>query len=123
MINTITTYRKLFASFFAMWMSLIVISGIVFMHKEVTSNGEIITHIHPYDFTKKKEKHKHKSDAEIHYLDVVFQGSFIESSFISFELPVRTEYQIISPANYTQSYQSTYHLSKRSRGPPTLLNI
>lgn len=33
---------------------VIIISGVVFMHKEVTSTGEIITHIHPYNFTKRK---------------------------------------------------------------------
>lgn len=121
MINTISTYRRLFASLLAMWMSLIVVSGIVFMHKEVTSNGEIITHIHPYDFTKKKNKHQHKSDAEIRYLDVVFQGSFTEPIFYAFEAPTRLYFEIDSYQNYFISYQSPTPLHSFSRGPPAIV--
>lgn len=121
MINTIATYRRLFASLLTMWMSLIVISGIVFMHKEVTSSGEIITHIHPYDFTKKKDKHQHKSDAEIRYLDVVFQGSFIEPRFDTFELPIQHGFEITAYFSYFKSYYLETISLSFSRGPPRLV--
>lgn len=120
MINTITIYRRLFASLLAMWMSLIVVSGIVFMHKEVTSDGEIITHIHPYDFTKKKNKPQHKSDAEIGYLDVIFQGTFTEPTFEWPSPPIRLEYEVINFFNYFESYISTDHTHCLNRGPPVV---
>ncbi|WP_437921032.1 hypothetical protein [Sphingobacterium sp. LRF_L2] len=79
-------YRSLLAYLLSAWMITIIISGVVFMHKEVTSTGEIITHIHPYDFTKKGEPHHHKSDAEIQYLNVVFAGAFLASDLFIFEM-------------------------------------
>lgn len=118
MINAISIYRRLFASLLAMWMSLIVISGIVFMHKEVTSNGEIITHIHPYDFTKKKNKHQHKNDAEIQYLNVVYQGTFLEPVFTSLDIPFRTIYETIPFQELVVSYYSKTTLHSYLRGPP-----
>lgn len=122
MINNIATYRRLFASLLALWMSLIVISGIVFMHKEVTSNGEIITHIHPYDFTKKKDKSHHKNDAEIRYLDVVFQGSFLEPQFYNLDISVPTEFEINSYFCYFQTYLFETIIHSFTRGPPALFN-
>lgn len=104
-----------------MWMTLIVISGIVFMHKEVTSDGEIVTHIHPYDFTKKNNKHHHKSDAEIRYLDVVYQGSFIAPAFETLPLPISQEHLLISCFSYSQSYHSEDILHSYSRGPPSVV--
>lgn len=121
MLSIISRYRSFCASLLAMWMSLIVISGIIFMHKEVTSNGEIITHIHPYDFTKNKAKHHHKSDAEIRYLDVVFQGSFTAANFYVFEVPVRTYFEMDSYQNDFISYTSPTVLYRFSRGPPPLV--
>lgn len=120
LINTIARYRRLFASLLAMWMSVIVISGIVFMHKEVTSDGQIITHVHPYDFTKKKSKH-HKSDAEIRYLDVVFQGTFTAPLFTCIDYPIRQEFEVIAYFNYFEPYhfEEVYH--SFSRGPPALV--
>jgi len=104
-----------------MWMSLIVISGIVFMHKEVTSDGQFITHVHPYDFTKKKNGSHHKSDAEIRYLDIVFQGSFTEPIFYNFSAPVRITYDLIQHFYYVDTYCSfkTHHLL--NRGPPAVV--
>lgn len=68
-------------------MMSIIISGIIFMHKEVTSTGEVITHVHPYNFGE-KQKHQHNSDAQIRLLDVLFQGVFVEPSFTNFEFVV-----------------------------------
>ncbi|WP_245801029.1 hypothetical protein [Sphingobacterium nematocida] len=121
MINTISRYRRLFAYLLAGWMSVIIISGIVFMHKEVTSKGEIITHIHPYNFTNKKDKHHHKNDAEIQYLNVVFQGTFIETVFTVFEAPYFQEFEYVSYPSYTKTYHFTEHLDTYLRGPPVLV--
>lgn len=114
-----TTYRTLIAGLLSAWMMIIVISGVVFMHKEVTSTGEIITHIHPYDFTKGKTPHHHESDAEIQYLNVVFNGTYIQSDFVIFEMPVpplsfTVDYAQIIPA---ETLSST--TEQQSRGPPT----
>nr|WP_262903824.1 hypothetical protein [Sphingobacterium bovistauri] len=101
-------------------MTVIVISGIVFMHKEVTSKGEIITHIHPYDFTK-QQQHQHKSDSEIHYLDVLFHGNFIKSDFITFEAPIIPEFTIYHSIGYVSSTQIVALFYSFLRGPPTLV--
>lgn len=89
------------------------------MHKEVTSKGEIITHIHPYDFTKKKNKQHHKSDAEIQYLNVVFQGAFVEPTFTLFEAPVLQEFNYNTYTAYSWVYHFTTHLDTYLRGPPS----
>lgn len=119
MINTIARYRRLFASLLAVWMSMIIISGIVFMHKEITSDGDIIIHVHPYDFTKKKSKH-HKSDGEIRHLDVVFQGTFTEPDFLSLDFPILQTYAVAVYSDYFNTYHSTTPLHSYSRGPPTV---
>lgn len=120
MINSISPYRKVLSALLAVWMGIIVISGIVFMHKEVTSDGEIITHIHPYDFTQKDKDH-HKSDAEIRYLDVIYQGSFVESDFATFEVPF---FQVFF-LEYKQVLQGKYYFDKLVstylRGPPSIV--
>lgn len=121
MINAISTYRRLGAYLLAGWMSVIIVSGIVFMHKEVTSKGEIVTHVHPYDFTKKKNKHQHKNDAEIQYLNVVFQGAFVESTFTVFEAPYLQEFNYGNYAAYSWAYYFTTSLETYLRGPPTFV--
>ncbi len=90
------------------------------MHKEVTSKGEIVTHIHPYDFTK-KQKHHHKSDAEIHFLDVLYQGTFIESDFISFKLPLAKEFTVQNETVYHSHFQAITIFHAYLRGPPSLV--
>lgn len=120
LISTISQYRKLFASLLALWMGLIVLSGIVFMHKEVTSDGEIITHIHPYDFTNKNKNH-HKSDAEIRYLDVVFYGSFTKPIFYSINSPILQDHEESLQPYYFISYQHPFLTNLFARGPPTLV--
>lgn len=114
----ITRYRRLFASLLAGWMSIIVISGIIFMHKEVTSKGEIITHIHPYDFTKKKDKHGHKNDAEIQYLNVVYQATFLETTFAVYCAPITQEYKEDLRPYYLNNYLFQKELDSFLRGPP-----
>ncbi|TJY68523.1 hypothetical protein FAZ19_04515 [Sphingobacterium alkalisoli] len=118
MLRIISTYRKLSASLLAGWMCIIVISGVVFMHKEVTSSGEIVTHIHPYDFTDKSPKKHHKSDGEIQYLNIVFQGSFISSDFVSFEIPFFQEFQFENYSCYSYHEYASVFYSYYLRGPP-----
>ena len=74
-MHRLASYRLLVANFLLVWMCGIIISGVVFMHKEVTSNGEIVTHIHPYNLNEKKH-HQHHSDAEIRFLDIVTSIGF-----------------------------------------------
>ena len=117
MINTFATYRRYIASILAVWMSMIIISGIVFIHKEVTSTGEIVIHVHPYDFTH-NTKHKHESDAEIQYLNVLFHGSFIESEFFVFESPIFTEFSTDVRSFYHEAFITHNARSNYLRGPP-----
>jgi len=113
-----TIYRSSIAAILSVWMMIIIISGVVFMHKEVTSTGEIITHIHPYDFTKKQKPHHHKSDAEIQYLNVVFLGAYLQSDFTVLEIPLSPLVFFIDFKEITISSTiasvTEYHL----RGPP-----
>ncbi|WP_140937385.1 hypothetical protein [Sphingobacterium lumbrici] len=118
MLGILSTYRRLFASLLAGWMCVIVISGVVFMHKEITSSGEIVTHIHPYDFTDQSHKNHHKSDGEIQYLNIVFQGSFISSDFIIFELPFFQEFQFENYTYYSYREYTSVFNSYYLRGPP-----
>ncbi len=115
-----TTYRTYVAGLLGLWMMTIIISGVVFMHKEVTSSGEIITHVHPYDFTKKGTSHHHESDAEIQYLNVVFAGSFVLSAMFIFQTPLRTLTYYIKYAWLTQNPVAQTILHYHLRGPPTL---
>lgn len=114
-------YRSLYAALLAGWMCIIVISGVVFMHKEVTSTGEIVTHIHPYDFTKKSQKSHHKSDAEIQYLNIVFQGTFANADFPTFETPIFHEYQFTTFQEYFLTNYSAESYHNFLRGPPHLV--
>lgn len=81
--------------------SLIIISGVIFMHKEVKSNGEIVMHNHPYDFTNDQPRPQ-ESDDEIDFLNVVYYQNFVQSEFIVFEEPILTivheyHYQVYTP--------------------------
>lgn len=118
MLQLTHTYRRLSAYLLAGWMCAIIVSGVVFMHKEVTSTGEIVTHVHPYDFTNKHQKHHHKSDAEIQYLNIVFQGSFLETDFVQFEAPFFQTFELTCiQLDFLHSYSadSQYYFL---RGPP-----
>lgn len=101
-------------------MSLIIISGIIFIHKEVTSTGEIVVHVHPYDFTDKSQKHQHQSDAEIQYLNVLFHGAFLETTLVAFETPIFQEFTYCLYQHYYSSIQSREPQNQYLRGPPLL---
>ncbi len=101
-------------------MLVIVISGVVFMHKEITSTGEIITHVHPYDFTKKGEPHHHHSDDEIQYLNVVFAGAFIATDLLVFEMAITPLLLRIRYADLVAQAVTNCVVHYHLRGPPTL---
>ncbi|WP_245893839.1 hypothetical protein [Sphingobacterium gobiense] len=116
------TYRIFIAWSLSVWMVAIITSGVVFMHKEVTSTGEIVTHIHPYDFTKKGHPdHHHHSDDEIHFLDVVFAGVFVANDLQAFELAIAPIKLCIHYAELTENAPSTPLIHYDLRGPPALL--
>lgn len=114
-----STYRNLTAWLLSVWMVAIITSGVVFMHKEVTSTGEIVTHIHPYDFTQKGEPQHHHSDDEIQFLNVVFAGVFVASDFQAFEFTVTPIPLCIHYAEATESKLSRLLFPYDLRGPPT----
>lgn len=111
-------YRRIIAHILNVWMWLIITSGAVFMHKEVTSDGIIVTHTHPYDFTNKSKKH-HKSDEEIHFLDIVFQGAFVKASIFLYESPIRLEYSVIPFQEIQELYSCKTTTKPCLRGPPS----
>jgi len=113
----ILPYRRTLATLQAIVMSMIIISGIVFMHKEVTSTGEIITHIHPYDFLNKKQHH-HESDDQIQFLNLVFQGSYLQSDFLNFEPPILTSFAYLPYQEYCFTTVYKPYFRTHSRGPP-----
>lgn len=75
---------------------IIISSGMLFMHKHQTSSGKIVIHVHPYNLAKDQDATKHyHTDAEAHFLDVVFNGSYLQTNFVAYESP--------SPINLTDS--------------------
>ncbi len=114
------TYRTWIARFLLVWMCVIVISGVVFMHKEVTSTGEIVTHIHPYNLGEKKHHHHH-SDAEIRYLDIVFQGSYLNWEPLVYSLPIPTVLSEIPYAELLEQTRQQDLVCHLGRGPPSFL--
>lgn len=108
--------RQFIASFQLVLMSLIIISGVVFMHKEVKSTGEIVMHTHPYDFTKKEKPQE--TDDQIDYLNVIYQNTYVQTEFTVLELPVprevpKTDYGTICPDVFGITIDHYY-----LRGPP-----
>lgn len=112
-----TTYRSTIAYLLSAWMIIIITSGVVFMHKEVTSTGEIVTHIHPYDFTKKGKPH-HKSDAEIQYLNVVFAGTFTVPSLVVYEFDIKPILLPTFYAHLSHRLVAKATINPKLRGPP-----
>jgi len=90
------------------------------MHKEVTSTGEIVTHIHPYNLGEKKH-HQHHSDAEIRFLDIVFQGTYLNWSPFVFEAPFQPEFIVIEFGYETYNILIQVREIHAGRGPPSYL--
>lgn len=111
--------RQRLARFQVVLFCLIVASGTVFMHKHKTRDGRIIIHTHPYNLnTDPDTSPHHQSETEIHLLDAIFQGSFLQAEFTVYEEPV------ISPFVVAYLPYQTHHIpvdeSRRRypRGPP-----
>lgn len=115
-----TTYRLALARFLLLWMCSIIISGVVFMHKEVTATGEIVTHIHPYNLGEKKH-HQHHSDAEIRYLDILYQGSYMEWTPFVYSSPIQEVLFELSYGFTTSQQLNRPAYIHADRGPPTYL--
>lgn len=110
-------YRNIIAYAMSTWFMLLVISGAIFTHKEVTTTGEIVIHNHPYDFTKKGEKHHH-SDDEIHFLDVVFCHTYTPTDFISYEAAMRSVFRWEYYVAHTENVFNRTYFVNHLRGPP-----
>lgn len=116
-MHKLTIYRKSVAQFLLVWICAIITSGVVFMHKEVTSTGLVVTHIHPYNLGEKKH-HKHQSDDEIRFLDIVFQGSYINWDPVTYSEPLP---QVIIEISYADKQYLEVHKTiyfKSGRAPP-----
>lgn len=100
-------------------MIFIIVSGVVFMHKEVTSTGEIVTHIHPYDFTKKGKPH-HKSDAEIEFLSVIFVATFTGPDLFVYDLQLSPTLLCTIYPSLTEGFTSKITTLEPLRGPPII---
>ena len=120
-MHRLTSYRQLLAHFLLVWMCGIITSGVVFMHKEVTSTGEIVTHIHPYNLGEKKH-HQHHSDAEIRFLDIVYQGSYLNWSPFVFEAPIQPEFTVFEFGYRTYNILLQDHEIHSGRGPPSYIS-
>lgn len=118
-MHRLTTYRRLVAHLLHLWIWMIIGSGVVFIHKEITSDGTVVIHNHPYDFTK-KTKHQHNTDDEIHFLDIVFQRVFVKADSLVFQTPIRDNYSILSFPPLIQQYIQQNLDSPSTRGPPAL---
>ncbi|GGC17472.1 hypothetical protein GCM10011386_06690 [Parapedobacter defluvii] len=98
---------------------LITASGTIFMHKHKTADGRIVIHTHPYNLKKDPDATKHHhSDSEIHLLDVVFQGSFLQPNFFYYEQPILTPVCMTYEPFRTSRPQTDFLHAVYLRGPP-----
>lgn len=100
----------------------IIISGLLFVHKHKTQTGEIVVHNHPYNLKEDPDKiPHHETDDEIHFLDVIFSGSFVVYGSLSIDFPflagIPKAYSALVTEKLHQLEISHYYL----RGPPTLV--
>lgn len=97
----------------------IVSSGMLFMHKHTTSTGQIVIHIHPYNFKSDPDASKHHhTDNEIHFLDVVFHGNYLQTDFIALEPPVPTAPSTKRTTYYQNKVKDRGVQHNFLRGPP-----
>ena len=105
----------------AAWMMTIVISGVIFMHKEVPSTGEIVTHVHPYDFTDSGQPHQHNSDAEIEFLNMLYQGTYLQADLLVWETALESPiYRLEKQYKQAKLVQTSYR-HYDLRGPPSVI--
>lgn len=102
---------------------LILVSGSLFMHKHTTVSGKIVVHVHPYDLSKAgSEQQHHSTDSEIHFLDVVYQGQFLESAFSTFQAPIMTPWSVAHSIDRNNPYRDASHALADLRGPPCIFS-
>lgn len=89
------------------------------MHKHKTADGRIVIHIHPYNLKTDPDATKHhQSASQIHLLDVVFQGSFIQTGFFVYEQPVISPVLFSYDADRTPDQPANRPTDSHPRGPP-----
>jgi len=111
--------RAKLALFQAILFCLITASGTIFMHKHKTADGRIVIHTHPYNLKKDPDATKHHhSDTEIHLLDVVFQGNFLQPHFLYYEQPTLTPVCVAYSPFRTFRLQAAFFPAIYLRGPP-----
>lgn len=102
---------------------LIVASGSLFMHKHKTASGKIVIHVHPYDLSQEgAEPLHHKTEREIHFLDVVFHGQFLQTSFSNLAAPVAVPLSVACNTPHKDPYCQDCHALADPRGPPSLFS-
>lgn len=114
-------FRKVIAYVQMVMLVSIICSGMLFMHKHTTASGQIIVHIHPYNLKTDPDASKHhQNENEIHFLDVVFHGSYLQTDFISLPSPffITPVQQQVLPVLVKVSQDAEYHLFLR--GPPSI---
>src|SRR5690606_27951711 len=98
---------------------LIVVSGTVFMHKHKTRDGRIVIHTHPYNLkTDTDTSPHHQSETEIHLLDAVFHGRFLQTDLTTYEQPVVKPFTVAYLPYRTQDAQPAAVRHRTARAPP-----
>lgn len=113
--------RKLLAYVQLVLLISIVSSGMLFLHKHTTSSGQIVVHMHPYDLSTDPDTTKHHhSDNEIHFLDVVFHGSYLQTDFVLLDGPTLTNPIITDSEHLETRISNECNHNIFLRGPPVI---
>ena len=115
--------RKTLALFQAALLCLIFVSGSLFMHKHTTVSGKIVIHVHPYDLSKAgSEPQHHSTESEIHFLDVVYHGQFLGTSFVTVQATVVTHWPVALRIDRDNPDRDADHTRAPPRGPPCIFS-
>jgi hypothetical protein len=100
----------------------IVSSGMLFMHKHTTSSGQIVIHVHPYNLESDPNGTKHHhTENEIHFLDVVFSGAYLQTALITYEAEAWGEWLDLKIQQPTLHPYFADHALFYLRGPPQIV--
>lgn len=112
-------FRVLIAYIQTVLLVSIVGSGMLFMHKHTTSSGQIVIHVHPYNLKTDPDGTKHKhSENEIHFLDVVFNGSYIQTKSFAFDATIWGDYVVNQSVPTVSGESDDFNSILFLRGPP-----
>lgn len=93
------------------------------MHKHTTASGKIVIHVHPYDLSKAgSDSQHHNTESEIHFLDVMYHGQFLGTSFATLQAPNVTPWRTVYSAGHDNSYCQACHALAYLRGPPCIFS-